>query len=86
MQANKSELLAMKVLDGALDRARLLPGERYPVLVLRAARFVDILKSAPHLVTYRLDWANSGPHWPRFIPMYNDAMIRLDEHAIEAAL
>jgi hypothetical protein len=84
MMPNKSEMLAMKILENARDRARLVKaGERHiPVMVLRVSRFVETLKMAPHLIRYELDYLGGAPGWPRFAPFYEDCRIEISEAAL----
>jgi hypothetical protein len=70
---SKSEQLAMQFLAGARYRAVLRDGS--PTIFLRTLRFVDILKSAPHLIRYEYDFKASAPQWPRFRPMYEECTI-----------
>ena len=80
-QPNRSEALAMRFLEGARDRAKLR--DSGPVLVLRTARFVNILKTAPHLIRYERDYHSSVPGWPRFVLFFEDCRIELSEEAFE---
>lgn len=63
-----SEQLARRFLDGAKDRSQ---QHNSPMIRLRRHRFVEILHSAPHLITFERDHASSQlPNWPRFRPHY----------------
>jgi hypothetical protein len=77
---NKSEQLAMRILEGARDRAML--HDKGPVMVLRTSRFVEILKTAPQLISYDLDYHASVPGWPRYVAKFEDCFIELSEQAL----
>ena len=82
MQPTKAELLNRRFLEGARDRATLKRGDRYPKMVLRVSRFVEILKTSPALIHYKPDYSASVPGWPRYVPTFEDVAIILDEAAL----
>ena len=80
---NRHDLLARKILHGARERAAATSGEKHPrSMVLRTARFVHLLKTAPHLIEFVADYANSAPGWPRFVPSFAGTRIELAEHVL----
>jgi hypothetical protein len=80
-QPNRSEQLAMRILEGAKQRAMLRNGEA--VMRLRVLRFVAILKSAPHLITYRPDYNASVPGWPKFSVYYDTFRIEISDEVFK---
>jgi hypothetical protein len=82
MQNNLSERLALARLQGARERARLKRGNGnryYAAMVLRRETFILILRMAPSLVHYELDFSASAPQWPRFRPMFENCVIEFGE-------
>ncbi len=84
-QPNKSEQLAMRLLEGARDRAKLknVGDKLVPVAVLRAYTLVRVLKlGGASLIHYELDYAASVPHWPAMHLMFEDVRLEISERVL----
>lgn len=79
---DRNEMLALRILQGAKDRSLLPQGASNPVMILRVSRFVEILKTAPHLIHYERDWAASSPQYPRYVAKFEDCIIKFSEAAL----
>lgn len=83
MAQSHSEQLAMRFLEGARNRAVLR--DKRPCMYVRTLRFIDILKSAPHLIRYEMDYEASAPQWPRFRPAYEECIIVVTDEVLDVA-